>query len=161
MDNKKLQMHGVVGIFPANTVGDDIEVYTDETRTEVRCKFFGLRQQAEREGDVSYFCLSDLIAPKETGLPDYLGLFVNSAGFGLDKLIEEFKADNDDYSYIMAEALADRLAEAFAEKLHEMVRTDLWGYSPDEKLSRDDLLRVKYRVSTIWSSQSLKLTVES
>ncbi|GMH43322.1 hypothetical protein BSKO_11244 [Bryopsis sp. KO-2023] len=142
---KKLQMHGIIGIFPANSVGDDIEVYTDESRTEVRCKFFGLRQQAEREGDVSYFSLSDFIAPKGSGVADYLGMFANSAGFGIETLIEEYKANHDDYSYIMAEALADRLAEAFAEKLHEMVRKDFWGYSREEILSTDDLLRVKYQ----------------
>ena len=90
--------------------------------------------------------MSDFIAPKDSGIKDYIGLFVNTSGLGLDELTAKFKADQDDYSYIMAEALADRLAEAVAEKLHEDVRKDYWGYAPDEKLSPDDLLKVKYQV---------------
>jgi len=107
--------------------------------------FFGLRQQAEKDSDDPYACMSDFIAPKETGVKDYLGQFVASAGFGLDKMTTQFKADSDDYSYIMAEALADRLAEAFAEVLHEMVRKEDWGYSNEENLSTEDLLKVKYQ----------------
>jgi len=143
--NKKLQLHGIVGIYPANSVGDDIEVYADESRGEKTHTYYGLRQQAEKDSDDPYACISDFIAPKETGLKDYLGMFVCSAGFGLDKMTAEFKANSDDYSYIMAEALADRLAEAFAEVLHEIVRKEEWGYSTEENLSTEDLLKVKYQ----------------
>merc|ERR1711920_578262 len=111
-------MKGIIGFYPANAVGDDIELYTDEFRTEVLKTFFTIRQQAEKDTDEPYQALSDFIAPKETGIADYLGMFVVSAGFGMEDLIEEFKKNNDDFSYIMAEALADRLAEAFAEVLH-------------------------------------------
>jgi len=141
---KSLQMHAIVGIYEANSVGDDIEVYTDATRSETRCKFFSLRQQAEKEGTDPYYALSDFIAPKETGLKDYLGMFVTSAGFGLHEICQKYKESQDDYSFIMAEALADRLAEAFAEVMHVMVRKDFWGYAPDENLSTEDLIKVKY-----------------
>jgi 5-methyltetrahydrofolate--homocysteine methyltransferase len=143
-DNKRLQMHAVVGIYAANSVGDDIEVYTDDTRGEVKCKFYTLRQQAEKEGADPYFALSDFIAPKETGLKDYVGMFATTSGFGLHELCEQFKANQDDYSFIMAEALADRLAEAFAEVIHQKMRKELWGYAPDENLSPEDLLKVRY-----------------
>merc|ERR1712070_194941 len=145
IDNKKLQLHGQIGIFPANSVGDDIKVYSDESRTESTHTFFGLRQQAEKDTDEPYHCISDFIAPESSGVADYLGMFVVTAGFGLDKMTSEFKANNDDYSYIMAEALADRLAEAFAEVLHEKVRKEDWGYSTEEELSAEDLLKVKYQ----------------
>jgi len=143
--HKKLQLHGMVGIYPANAVGDDLEVYSTEDRADVKCKFFGLRQQAEVDGSAPYTCLSDFVAPKETKLPDYVGMFVVSAGFGVEKMTEAFKEQHDDYNIILAEAVADRLAEAFAEKLHEVVRKELWGYAPDEALSCDDLLKVKYQ----------------
>jgi len=143
--DKSLQQHGVVGIYHANAVGDDIEVYTDETRQEVQCKFCTLRQQAEKENDDPYLAMSDFIAPKDSGVSDYIGMFVASSGFGLDKLTEKYKAAQDDYSFIMAEALADRLAEAFAEVMHEMVRKELWAYAPSESLSTEDLLKVKYQ----------------
>ncbi|KAH7621904.1 hypothetical protein Ndes2526B_g02717 [Nannochloris sp. 'desiccata'] len=145
IDSKALRLVGVVGLFPANTVGDDIEIYEDETRNVIKGKFHGLRQQAEVEDDSpEYYCLSDFIAPRDTGMVDYIGAFANSA-MGVEKLTEEYKEAGDDYSYIMAEALADRLAEAFAEKLHEIVRRDVWGYSKDESMDIDDLLKVKYR----------------
>ena len=143
--NKTLRLVGIVGLFPANTVGDDIEVYADETRQEVRARFHGLRQQADTDADEPvHYCLSDFIAPKDTGLVDYIGAFANSA-IGVEKITEKYKEAGDDYSYIMAEALADRLAEAFAEKLHEIVRRETWGYSKDESLDVDDLLKVKYQ----------------
>ena len=141
---KRLRLVGVVGLFPANAVGDDIEVYADESRAEVRARFHGLRQQAEKEGDEPYCCVSDFIAPRDTGTVDYIGAFANSA-VGVGAMTEAFKADGDDYSYIMAEALADRLAEAFAEKLHEVVRREVWAYSRDEALDVGDLLKVKYQ----------------
>jgi len=144
---QSVSLRGILGIYPANAVGDDIEVFSDEAKTK-RFLFHGLRQQAEKETDEPYYCISDFIAPKDSGLQDYLGMFVVSAGFGLEKLTEKYKADHDDYKYIMAEALADRLAEAFAEKLHVEVRKEYWGYAPEENLSNTDLLKVKYQVST-------------
>jgi len=143
MDQKLLQLHAVVGIYRANSVGDDIEVYTDET-SESKHKFFTLRQQAEKEGTDPFFALSDFVAPKDSGVSDYLGMFVTSSGFGLDKLIQKYDKEQDDYKKIMAEALADRLAEAFAEVMHTMMRKDLWGYAPDENLSAEDLIKVRY-----------------
>jgi 5-methyltetrahydrofolate--homocysteine methyltransferase len=145
VDNKRVQLHGMVGIYPANTVGEDIEVYEDESRGTKKCGFYTLRQQAEKDTEEPYMGLGDFIAPKESGVKDYLGMFVVSAGFGLDKVTQAYKDDNDDYSYIMAEALADRLAEAFAEVLHEKMRKDDWGFAPDEDLSPEDLLKVKYQ----------------
>eukprot|EP00887_Chlorella_sp_A99_P006796 scaffold2.g6796.t1 len=142
--HKKLRLVGIVGVFPANAVGDDIEVYADESRAAVAARFFGLRQQAEKDGAEPYYCLSDFIAPREGGVVDYLGMFANAA-MGVERMTEAYKAAGDDYSYIMAEALADRLAEAFAEKLHELVRREVWGYAADEGLSVDDMLKVKYR----------------
>jgi 5-methyltetrahydrofolate--homocysteine methyltransferase len=144
IDTKKLQMHAVVGIYDANSVGDDIEVYTDDSRSEVSCKFFSLRQQAEKEGSDPYFALSDFIAPKESGVKDYVGMFVTTAGFGLHEICQIYKEKQDDYSFIMAEAIADRLAEAFAEVMHVMIRKELWAYAPDENLSTEDLLKVRY-----------------
>jgi 5-methyltetrahydrofolate--homocysteine methyltransferase len=144
VDNKKLRLVGVVGIFPAHSSGDDINVYTDETRATVRCRLHGLRQQAEKDTTEPFYCLSDFIAPRESGRQDYIGMFANAA-MDLEHMTDAFKADGDDYSYIMAEALADRLAEAFAEKLHELVRREVWGYAADEDLSVDDMLKVKYR----------------
>ena len=144
VEGKKLSLNAIVGIFPANSVGDDIEIYDDETRSSVRCRFFGLRQQADMENDDPHYCISDFIAPRDTGTVDYLGAFANTA-MGLESMIEKYKAADDDYSYIMAEALADRLAEAFAEKLHEIVRREIWGYSQDDNLNLGDLLKVKYQ----------------
>lgn len=144
--DKPVTLNAIVGLYPANSVGDDVEIYTDESRTEVRCRLYGLRQQCEKDNpNEPYFCQSDFVAPKASGVPDYVGMFVNTAGLGLETLTARYKAAQDDYSYIMAEALADRLAEALAEKLHEDVRRDFWGYAPDERLAADDLLKVKYR----------------
>lgn len=145
MVNKKLQLHGQIGMFPPNSIGDDIAIYSDESRSTISHTFYGLRQQAEKDTKEPYYCISDFIAPESSGVPDYLGMFVVSAGFGLDKMTDEFKKNHDDYSYIMAEALADRLAEAFAEVLHEKVRKEDWGYSTEEDLSAEDLLKVKYQ----------------
>jgi 5-methyltetrahydrofolate--homocysteine methyltransferase len=142
---KRLRLKGIYGFYPANSVGDDIVVYTDESRSVPSHTFHTLRQQAEKDTDEPYMALSDFIAPKDTGVKDYLGMFVCSSGFGLDELTAEFKAANDDYSYIMAEALADRLAEAFAELLHEQVRKEHWGYAKEESFNCEDLLKVKYQ----------------
>eukprot|EP00897_Mesotaenium_endlicherianum_P008500 jgi/Mesen1/7679/ME000401S07012 len=140
-----LRVRGIVGLYAANAVGDDIEVYADEGRSEVLCTLYTLRQQAEKEGDDPYLALSDFVAPKGSGVADYVGMFVVSSGFGLDEVVAQHKANNDDYSYIMAEALADRLAEAAAEVVHQEVRKEHWGYSPDESLDIEDLLKVKYQ----------------
>ncbi|HWF92944.1 MAG TPA: methionine synthase [Terriglobales bacterium] len=135
---------GVYGFFPANAVGDDVELYTDNTRTKVLERFRFLRQQANREGSEPCRSLGDFIAPKETGLADYIGAFAVTSGIGLKELCDRFRAENDDYNAIMAEAIADRLAEAFAECLHKRVREN-WGYGRDENLSNDDLIHEKYR----------------
>jgi 5-methyltetrahydrofolate--homocysteine methyltransferase len=135
---------GVYGFFPANTVGDDVELYTDSKRDKVLERFHFLRQQANREGREPCRSLADFIAPKETALRDHIGAFAVTSGIGLKELCERFKADNDDYNAIMAEALADRLAEAFAECLHQRVREE-WGYGREEGLSIEDLVHEKYR----------------
>ena len=135
---------GVYGFFPANAVGDDVELYTDGTRAEVLERFHFLRQQANREGSEPCRSLADFIAPKETGLRDTIGAFAVTTGIGLKELCDQFRAEHDDYNAIMAEALADRLAEAFAECLHKRVR-DEWGYGCAENLSPDDFIQEKYR----------------
>lgn len=135
---------GVYGFFAANAVGDDIELYTDNTRRERLERFHFLRQQANREGAEPCRSLADFIAPKETGLADYIGGFAVTSGMGLKHLCDSFRAEHDDYNAIMAEALADRLAEAFAECLHKRVR-DEWNYDSEEALSNADLIRGKYR----------------
>ncbi|HKJ06934.1 MAG TPA: methionine synthase, partial [Flavobacteriaceae bacterium] len=140
-----LQAKAVFGIFPANTVEDDVEVYGDLARKKVQTKFVTLRQQAEKNDGLPYYALSDFIAPKTTNLNDYIGAFCVTAGFGSDELAANFKAENDDYQAIMVQALADRLAEAFAEYLHLKVRTDYWGYAADEKLSNSDLIAENYK----------------
>jgi 5-methyltetrahydrofolate--homocysteine methyltransferase len=135
---------GVYGFFPANAKGDDVELYTDESRTDRYATLHFLRQQANREGNEPCRSLADFIAPCETGLPDSIGAFAVTTGLGLKALCDEFRAANDDYNAIMAEALADRLAEAFAECLHKQARDD-WGYGRTEKLSPADLIQEKYR----------------
>ncbi|CDT77939.1 Methionine synthase [Vibrio coralliirubri] len=141
---KLLEARGMCAMFPANSVGDDIEVYTDESRTEVLKVLHNLRQQTEKPKGFNY-CLSDYIAPKESGKADWIGGFAVTGGIGERELADEYKAKGDDYNAIMIQAVADRLAEAFAEFLHKEVRKDIWGYSPDEDLSNDDLIREKYQ----------------
>jgi len=141
---KRVSARGVYGFFPAGADGDDIVVFTDEARTTEQARFPMLRQQWEREGQTSFRSLADYIAPVDSGRADYLGAFAVSAGFGLESLVAEFAHDHDDYSKIMAEALADRLAEAFAEYLHERARLD-WGYEPAERFAKADLIEEKYR----------------
>ncbi|MBI1289410.1 MAG: DUF559 domain-containing protein [Flavobacteriales bacterium] len=145
VSEKWITASGVVGLWPANAVGDDLELYTDESRSEVLSTVHSLRQQSKKAAGVANLALADFIAPKETGLQDYMGGFTVTAGLGIEKKLEEFAADHDDYSSIMLKALADRLAEAFAEKLHEIVRKDVWGYEPEESLSNEELIREKYR----------------
>jgi len=142
VSQKQLTAKGVVGIFPANSVGDDIEVYSADG-SSLLGKFHTLRQQEERE-DTVYYAMSDFIAPKESGVTDYIGGFGVSAGFGCEEICKKLREQNDDYKGIMMEAIADRLAEAFAELLHYKMRTELWGYAPDEKVDIDNLLKVKY-----------------
>jgi 5-methyltetrahydrofolate--homocysteine methyltransferase len=140
-----LRASGVFGLFPANQVGaDDIEVYTDESRTAVRTTLHQLRQQTQGRDGSPRKSLADFVAPKETGLHDHVGAFAVTAGLGSAERVAQFKQDNDDYSAILLESLADRLAEAFAERLHERVRKEFWGYAPDEALDADGLLAEKY-----------------
>ena len=137
-----LQPLGVIGLFPANRVGDDIEIYTDETRKELLTTSCHLRQQTEKT-DFANYCLADYIAPK--GTPDYFGAFAVTGGLEEDDLANAFDAKQDDYNKIMVKAVADRLAEAFAEYLHEQVRKEYWGYAPDENLANDELIRENYQ----------------
>nr|WP_268833942.1 methionine synthase [Photobacterium carnosum] len=139
-----IKANGVCGLFPANNIGDDIEVYTDETRTEVLTVLHGLRQQTKKLKGPNY-CLSDYIAPKGSGKADWIGAFAVTGGIGEYDIADQFKAQGDDYNAIMVQAVADRLAEAFAECMHQMVRKQIWGYAADEDLSNDDLIREKYQ----------------
>ncbi|WP_291726130.1 methionine synthase [Bernardetia sp.] len=140
-----LTANGAIGFYPANVVNDDdIEIYTNDERTEVLTHFRNLRQQQEKTGKTPNLSVSDFIAPKETGKKDYLGLFAVTTGVGIEKKLKQFEAKNDDYSKIMLQALADRLAEAFAELMHKQVRTQLWGYAKNENLSDEDIIREKY-----------------
>jgi 5-methyltetrahydrofolate--homocysteine methyltransferase len=144
IDKNLITARGVYGLFPANAVGDDVELYTDGTRERALERFHFLRQQSNREGSEPCRSLADFIAPKETGLPDHIGAFAVTSGIGLKELCDRFRAEHDDYNAIMAEAVADRLAEAFAECLHKRVR-DEWGYGCEEGLSNADLIQEKYR----------------
>ena len=150
IDGRWLTANGVIALLPANTVNDDdIEIYTDDTRSQTAFTWYGMRQQTEKpviDGvPRPNYCLADFIAPKDSGVADYIGMFAVTGGLGIEKHEARFMADHDDYSSIMLKSLADRLAEAFAEYLHERVRTDLWGYVTDEQLSKDDLIKEKYR----------------
>lgn len=145
IDEKWLTAKAVIGLFPANTVHhDDIELYTDETRTTVEMTTHHLRMQIERVGNDN-FCLADFVAPKDSGVADYMGGFAVTAGHGIDEHIARFEANHDDYNAIMLKCLADRLAEAFAERMHERVRKEFWGYAADEDLDNTALIREKYK----------------
>jgi 5-methyltetrahydrofolate--homocysteine methyltransferase len=145
IDEKWLTAKAVYGFYPANRVGDDIEVYADESRNQVLHTFHHLRQQAEKKRGGANNCLSDFIASKESRVPDYIGFFAVTAGIGIDEHVERFEKDHDDYHAIMLKALADRFAEAFAETLHEIVRKDDWGYAPDENFDNEDLIKERYQ----------------
>jgi 5-methyltetrahydrofolate--homocysteine methyltransferase len=150
IDGRWLTANGVVALLPANAVNDDdIEIYTDDTRTEVAFTYYGMRQQTVKpviDGvPRPNQCLADFIAPKDAGIADYIGMFAVTGGLGIEKREARFVADHDDFSSIMLKSIADRLAEAFAEYLHERVRKDLWGYVPDEKLSKEALIKEEYR----------------
>ncbi|GIK59352.1 MAG: methionine synthase [Ignavibacteriota bacterium] len=145
INEKLLTANGIVGLFPANSVGvDDIEVYSDETRSGVKRVLHTIRQQMQKSANEPNIALADFIAPKETNVKDYIGMFAVTAGTGIEKLIEKFDNEHDDYNSIMIKVIADRLAEAFAEHLHELVRKEYWGYASDENFSNDDLIKEKY-----------------
>jgi 5-methyltetrahydrofolate--homocysteine methyltransferase len=146
ISEKWLRAKAVIGFHPANTVGsDDIEVYRDEDRTEVLVTLRNLRQQKPKPEGQHHLCLADYVAPKESGVIDYVGGFAVTAGIGIDEHVKRFEEAHDDYSAIMLKALADRFAEAFAERMHERVRKEFWGYEPEESLSNDDLIAERYK----------------
>ena len=143
-DERMLEARAVIGLFPANAVGDDVEVYADSSRTDVRARFVFLRQQMQKSGDRPSRCLADYVAPKETGLDDHLGVFAVTAGIGIETGLERARRERDDYTEILLQSLADRLAEAFAERMHERVRKEFWGYAPDEDLDNEALVNESY-----------------
>lgn len=144
ISDKSLTAHGIFGLFAAHSIGDDIEVFKDETKADKLTTFRTLRQQSQKTTGQYNKALADFIAPKESGIQDYIGAFAVSAGFGIEKLLDQFKKDNDDYNAIMTKAVADRLAEAFAEYLHHKIRTQYWGYDEKENLTNDELIKEKY-----------------
>jgi 5-methyltetrahydrofolate--homocysteine methyltransferase len=146
ISEKWLTAKGVVGIYPANSVNDDdIEIYEGEDRKKVKMKFHSLRQQTKKPAGQANLALADFVAPKETGVHDYVGGFAVSAGFGIEKWVEKFEKDYDDYNSIMIKALADRLAEAFAEVMHLRVRKELWGYAKNENLPKEEIIKENYQ----------------
>jgi 5-methyltetrahydrofolate--homocysteine methyltransferase len=149
INNRALVANGVVAFYPANSIEDDIEIYADESRTKTLFTYYGLRQQSEKPKVENIQkpnqSLSDFVAPKSSGIKDYIGIFAVTSGLGMEKYEEEFKNKNDDYSSIMFKSLADRLAEAFAEYMHERVRKDLWGYAIDENLDKEALIKEAYK----------------
>jgi len=144
IDEKHLKANAVIGFWPANAVGDDIELYTDEKRDTVLTRIHTLRQQSEKVKGEPHYALADFVAPKESGRADYWGGFAVTTGLGCDELVAEYEKNHDDYNSIMVKALADRLAEAFAEKMHEEVRKNFWAYAPDERFSNEELIKEKY-----------------
>ncbi len=154
IDEKWLQAKAVIGLFPANRIGDDdVEVYTDDTREEVKHKLHFLRQQRKKAAGKPSYCLADFVAPRREAMnngasanaSDYIGAFAVTAGVGIEKWVKKFEADHDDYHAILLKALADRLAEAFAERMHQRIRTEFWGYCPAEALENDDLIAERYQ----------------
>jgi 5-methyltetrahydrofolate--homocysteine methyltransferase len=144
--NRWLSANGVIGLYPANSVdGEDIELYTDDSRKVVALRWYGLRQQAQKPLGTPNRALADYIAPRDSGIADYIGAFAVTTGLGVEKRAAQFEAEHDDYSSIMIKAVADRLAEAFAELMHERVRRDLWGYAPQEALGTEQLIAEQYR----------------
>jgi 5-methyltetrahydrofolate--homocysteine methyltransferase len=146
MENEQMvSANAVFGIFPANSVGDDVEVYTDESRSSLLTTFHFIREQQEKAGKTAYYCLSDFVAPKESHRFDHIGAFAVTAGIGSEKWIEKFEQENDVYNSILLKALSDRLAEALAELLHFRIRTQFWGYAPNEVFNHEELTREHYR----------------
>ena len=144
-EEKWLKAKGRYGLFPVNADGDDIETYTDETRQNLSARWVTLRQQLKKTAGQPYLALADYIAPKEQGYADYMGAFCVTTGFGVEERAKAFEKENDDYNSILLKALADRLAEAFAEYLHFKIRTDFWGYAPEETLSNEELIKENYK----------------
>jgi 5-methyltetrahydrofolate--homocysteine methyltransferase len=144
IEKKQLKANAIIGIYPANAIGDDIEVYTDETRKTIKTVFTNLRNQTLKEEGTPNYCLSDFIAPKESGMKDYIGAFAVTV-LGADELAKEFESKLDDYNAISIKALADRLAEALTELIHLKIRKEIWGYATDENMSLDDLLLERYK----------------
>jgi 5-methyltetrahydrofolate--homocysteine methyltransferase len=143
---KWLTARAVIGLFPANSVGDDdIELYTDDSRRGELIVLHSLRQQQKKPENQPNFALADFIAPKESGVTDYIGAFAVTTGIGIERHVERFEKAHDDYSAIMLKALADRLAEAFAERMHERVRQEFWGYAGSESLDNESLIEEKYQ----------------
>jgi 5-methyltetrahydrofolate--homocysteine methyltransferase len=140
-----LHARGVLGFYPANSIGDDIQLYTDDDRTSQKAVIHTIRQQMVKPPGRPNLALADFVAPEETGVADYIGLFAVTAGIGGDELAGQFERDHDDYSAILSKALADRLAEAFAERLHQRVRQEFWGYAPDENLESEGLIKERYQ----------------
>jgi 5-methyltetrahydrofolate--homocysteine methyltransferase len=143
-NEKLLEARAVIGLFPANAAGDDIEIYADENRDNIIAVVHSLRQQKGRATRGFNACLTDFVAPRDSKIEDYMGAFVVSAGFGAKELAEKYKNEGDDYNSIMVKALADRLAEAFAERMHARVRKEFWGYAPQESLTNYELIAEKY-----------------
>ncbi len=145
IEKKMVQANASFGIWPANSDGDDIVLFDAENQKKELGRFYHIRQQEKKKQGVSNFCLSDFVAPVHSGKTDYCGAFVTTAGIGIEKWKDQYRADNNDYKAIMLEALSDRLSEAFAELLHLQVRKEYWGYAPDEDLSLDEILKIKYQ----------------
>jgi len=144
-EEKMVKANAVIGLFPANSNGDDVEIYADEKRAEPVSTFHFMREQQKKQGKEHYYSLADFVAPKESGIGDYVGGFAVSAGEGIESWIKKFEKENDDYNAILLKSLADRLAEAFAELMHFRVRREFWGYNPDETFNYEDLVRERYR----------------
>lgn len=144
IDEKLLTANGVVGLFSANAVDDDIEIYKDNLSKELFAKLFTLRQQNKKSENSNNLALADYIAPKGSGKNDYIGMFAVTSGIGIEKIIEKYQAEHDEYNIIMVKAIADRLAEAFAELLHKKVRTEIWGYAKNENITTEELIKEKY-----------------
>jgi 5-methyltetrahydrofolate--homocysteine methyltransferase len=145
VDGRLLQAHAVFGFFPANSVGDDIELYADDMREQRKTVIHTLRQQMIKPPGRPNLALADFVAPRESGAADYVGAFAVTAGAGIEELLARFEAEHDDYSAILTKALADRLAEAFAELLHQRVRTEFWGYARGESLDTEGLIKERYQ----------------
>ena len=145
VEGKWLQANAVIGLWPANAVGDDIELYQNEQRNTLLNTVHTLRQQNKKAASQANYALSDFVAPKESGIADYMGGFAVTAGIGIEEHIARFEANHDDYNSIMIKAIADRLAEAFAERMHQRIRTEFWGYADESNLTVEQLITEQYR----------------